>query len=105
VKKILPFALIISSLTFSGCVDTTSTVDQVDRQQQEQQLQQAQGRINQARGEAEAQKLLQVSIDDKILRKQELDNQSLAIAKWDGHLPNVNSGAVPFLNVTEAIKS
>jgi prohibitin 1 len=67
--------------------------------------QEAQGRINQARGEAEAQKLLQVSIDDKILRKQELDNQSLAIAKWDGHLPNVNSGAVPFLNVTEAMKS
>jgi hypothetical protein len=42
VNKILPFTLIVLSLTFSGCVDTTSTVDQVDRQQQEQQLQQAQ---------------------------------------------------------------
>ncbi len=67
--------------------------------------QEAQARINQARGEAEAQKLLQVSIDANILRKQELDNQRLAIDKWDGILPKVNSGAVPFLDVISASKS
>ena len=67
--------------------------------------QEAQARINQARGEAEAQKLLQVSIDANILRKQELDNQRLAIAKWDGILPKVNSGAVPFLDIVSASKS
>jgi regulator of protease activity HflC (stomatin/prohibitin superfamily) len=61
--------------------------------------QEAQARINQAKGEAEAQRLLQVSLDDKVLRKQELDNQREAIAKWDGKLPSVNSGAVPFLNL------
>jgi regulator of protease activity HflC (stomatin/prohibitin superfamily) len=64
--------------------------------------QEAQARINQAKGEAEAQKLLQVSLDEKVLKKQELDNQSLAIGKWDGHLPNVNSGVMPFLNISEA---
>lgn len=64
----------------------------------------AQGRINFAKGEAEAQKLLQVSLDDKLLRKQELDNQKEAIAKWDGALPNVNSGVVPFLQITGAGK-
>ena len=67
--------------------------------------QEAQARINQARGEAEAQKLLQVSIDANILRKQELDNQRLAIDKWDGILPKVNSGAVPFLDVLAESKS
>jgi prohibitin 1 len=61
--------------------------------------QEAQGRINQATGEAEAQRLLQQSLDDKVLRKQELDNQRIAIEKWDGKLPNVNSGAIPFLNL------
>jgi prohibitin 1 len=66
--------------------------------------QEAQARINQAKGEAEAQKLLQVSIDANILRKQELDNQRLAIDKWDGILPKVNSGAVPFLDVVSASK-
>lgn len=59
----------------------------------------AQGRINFAKGEAEAQKLLQVSLDDKLLRKQELDNQKEAIAKWNGVLPSVNSGVVPFLDI------
>jgi prohibitin 1 len=67
--------------------------------------QEAQARINQAKGEAEAQKLLQVSIDPNILRKQELDNQRLAIDKWDGILPKVNSGTVPFLDVIAAGKS
>ncbi len=68
--------------------------------------QEALARINQAKGESEAQKLLQVSLDDKLLKKQELDNQSRAIAKWDGHLPNVNSGAIPFLNIDkEAAKT
>ena len=62
--------------------------------------QEAQGRINQAKGEAEAQRLLQESLDAEILRKQELDNQRLAIKAWDGHLPGVNSGAVPFLNLS-----
>jgi hypothetical protein len=28
-----------------------------------------------------------------------LDNQRLAIEKWNGELPNVNFGAVPFLNL------
>ena len=62
--------------------------------------QEAQARINQARGEAEAQRLLQETLDDKVLRKEELDNQRLAIKKWDGQLPGVNSGAVPFLNIS-----
>jgi prohibitin 1 len=64
--------------------------------------QKAQGRINQATGKAKAQRLLQQSLDPNILRKQELDNQRLAIEKWDGKLPNVNSGAVPFLNLKTA---
>jgi prohibitin 1 len=61
--------------------------------------QEAQARINQAKGEAEAQRLLQQSLDKDVLRKQELDNQRIAIEKWDGKLPNVNSGAIPFLNL------
>ncbi|MCM1983831.1 prohibitin family protein [Lyngbya confervoides] len=61
--------------------------------------QEAQARVNQATGEAEAQRLLQQSLTPAILRKQELDNQRLAIEKWDGQLPGVNSGALPFLEI------
>lgn len=59
----------------------------------------AQGRINQAKGEAEAQRLLQETLNAEVLRKQELDNQRLAIQAWDGQLPGVTAGAVPFLNI------
>jgi hypothetical protein len=34
-----------------------------------------------------------------VLQKQELDNQKVAIDKWNGQLPGVNSGAIPFLNL------
>lgn len=61
--------------------------------------QEAQARINQAKGEAEAQRLLQQSLTPEVLKKQELDNQKVAIDKWNGQLPGVNSGAIPFLNL------
>jgi hypothetical protein len=38
------------------------------------------------------------------VRKQELDNQKEAIAKWDGVLPSVNSGVVPFLDIQSIAK-
>jgi hypothetical protein len=28
----------------------------------------------------------------------------MAIEKWDGKLPNVSGGAIPFINVTDAAK-
>jgi regulator of protease activity HflC (stomatin/prohibitin superfamily) len=50
--------------------------------------------IARARGQAEAQKLLQTSLSPEILQKQ-------AIEKWDGKFPVVMSsnGALPFINV------
>lgn len=95
------------SKEFSDAVEAKQVAEQ-DSQRAvyiaEKAAKEAQGRINFAQGEAEAQKLLQVSLDDKLLRKQELDNQKEAIAKWDGHLPNVNSGVMPFLNISEETK-
>jgi hypothetical protein len=28
-----------------------------------------------------------------------MENQRIAIEKWDGKLPNVSGGAIPFINV------
>ncbi len=54
----------------------------------------AEAMIARARGQAEAQKLLQTSLSPEILQKQ-------AIEKWDGKFPVVMSsnGALPFINV------
>lgn len=54
----------------------------------------AQGEVNRAKGQAEAQRLLRENLTPQILQKQ-------AIEKWDGHFPTVMSGngALPFINV------
>ncbi len=52
----------------------------------------AEQKITAARAEAEGQRLQRETISPTIL-------QLRAIEKWDGHLPQVTSGAVPFLDV------
>jgi len=53
----------------------------------------AQQKIAEAKGQAEAQRLLRVSIDGALLKK-------LAIEKWDGHFPQViGSSALPFIDL------
>jgi hypothetical protein len=51
--------------------------------------------IARAKGQAEAQRLLQSSLSPEILQKQ-------AIEKWDGKFPVVMSsnGVLPFINIS-----
>ena len=57
---------------------------------------QADAQIEQARGQAESNRLLAQSIaaSPEVV-------QLRAIEKWDGHLPQVSGGAVPFVNLTK----
>lgn len=55
--------------------------------------------IAKARGEAESNKIKQASLSNTVIEWQMLMNEQLAISKWDGKLPQVTSGAVPFVNV------
>lgn len=70
----------------------------------------AQKEVAKAEGDAKA-RLVNAEAEAKslALRGQALrDNPMLvqlnAIERWDGHLPNVNSGALPFINVTPQAK-
>jgi prohibitin 1 len=57
--------------------------------------QQALGEIEKAKGQAEAQKLLKLSLTDDLIQK-------LAVEKWDGKLPTTiisKDGSIPFLNL------
>lgn len=47
-----------------------------------------------AEGQAHANSLLQISLTANVL-------QGKAIEKWDGRLPQVTSGATPFINITK----
>jgi regulator of protease activity HflC (stomatin/prohibitin superfamily) len=55
--------------------------------------------IEQARAEAMALRLKRSEITTNLLQLQQIEAQLKAIEKWNGILPNVTSGAVPFLNL------
>jgi regulator of protease activity HflC (stomatin/prohibitin superfamily) len=60
----------------------------------------AQQKISQAKADAEALRLKKQEITPELVRLKEIENQEKAIDKWDGKLPQVTSGATPFINVT-----
>ena len=49
--------------------------------------------------EAESLRLQKQEITPDLIKLREIEVQRQAIEKWDGHLPNVNGGAMPFLNL------
>lgn len=85
---------------FSPEFDTAIEAKQVAEQKAKQAVYEAQkaendatAKINTARGEAEAQRLLRANLTDAILRKQAID-------KWNGVLPTYWTGEVlPFVNI------
>lgn len=56
-------------------------------------------KITQARAEAEGLKLQRMEITESLLKLREIENQKKAIEKWDGKLPSVTGGAMPFIQV------
>jgi len=59
----------------------------------------AQQKIATAQAEAEALRLQRQAVSPELVRLREVEAQMKAIEKWDGHLPNVTGGAVPFISV------
>lgn len=51
--------------------------------------------------EAEAIKLQRLQLSAEYLRFKELEIQKMALEKWDGHLPQVTGGAIPFIDITK----
>lgn len=54
-----------------------------------------------ARGEAEANAIRSASLNDKIISMAKIENERQAIHKWNGALPTVSGGAIPFLNINK----
>jgi regulator of protease activity HflC (stomatin/prohibitin superfamily) len=59
----------------------------------------AQQKIAMANAEAASLKAQKQEITPDLIKLREIEVQRLAIEKWDGKLPNVNGGAMPFLNI------
>src|SRR3972149_1199740 len=56
-------------------------------------------KISQAKAEAEGLKIQRQEITEQLLKLREIENQKKAIEKWDGKLPSVTGGAMPFIQV------
>ncbi len=59
----------------------------------------AEQKIATARAEAESLKLQKENVTPQLIRLRQIEASIKAIEKWDGHLPKINSGAVPFIDV------
>ncbi len=61
----------------------------------------AQQKIATAQAEAESLRLQRQVISPDLIKLRQIEAQMKAIEKWDGKLPNVTGGAVPFIQVED----
>ncbi|MCP6763205.1 MAG: prohibitin family protein [Fischerella sp. CENA71] len=85
---------------FSRAIEAKQIAEQEAKQAEfiaKRATQEAQADINRAKGQAEAQKLLRLTLTPELLQKQ-------AIEKWDGHFPTVmgGNGSLPLININLA---
>jgi hypothetical protein len=90
------------SHSFNDAIEAKTTAEQL-KLKAERDLQrievEAKQRVAQARAEAEALSVQRQQVTPELIHLREMENQRMAIEKWDGKLPNVSGGAVPFINV------
>jgi prohibitin 2 len=90
------------SKSFNDAIEAKTTAEQL-KLKAERDLQrievEAKQRVAQATAEAESLAVQRQQVTPELIRLREMENQRLAIEKWDGKLPNVSGGALPFINV------
>ena len=59
----------------------------------------AEQKIAQAKAEAEALRLQKENVTPQLVRLRQIEASLRAIEKWDGRMPKVTSGAIPFIDV------
>lgn len=61
----------------------------------------AEQKITQARAEAESLRLQRANVSTDLVALRKIEASIKAIEKWDGHLPKITSGAIPFIDMRE----
>lgn len=87
---------------FSQAIEAKQTAEQLALKAQrdlERIRIEAEQKIAQAKAEAEALRLQKQEVTKELVALREIEVQQKAIEKWDGRLPNVTGGAMPFLDV------
>jgi regulator of protease activity HflC (stomatin/prohibitin superfamily) len=90
------------SKSFNDAIEAKTTAEQLklkaERDLQRIQVE-AEQKIASAKAEAESLRLQKQEISPELLKLREIEAQRLAIEKWNGVLPTVTGGAVPFIKI------
>ena len=90
------------SPSFNEAIEAKTTAEQL-KLKAERDLQrirvEAEQKIAQAQAEAESLKLQKQEITPELIKLREIEAQRLAIEKWNGILPTVTGGTVPFISL------
>lgn len=108
-QRLRPYGVVVESLAavnydfshaFDAAIEAKVTAEQ-QKLKAERDLErirvEAEQKIAQAKAEAEALRVQRQEITPDLLRLREIENQSAAIAKWNGQLPTYTGGAMPFI--------
>lgn len=90
------------STQFSQAIEQKQTAEQLAFKAQrdlERIKIEAEQKVTQARAEAEALRLQKENVTPGLVKLRQIEASLKAIEKWDGHMPKVTSGAVPFIDV------
>jgi len=93
------------SRSFNEAIEAKTTAEQLKLKAERDLLRievEAKQRVAQARAEAESLAIQRQQVTPELIRLREMENQRQAIEKWDGKLPSVAGGAIPFINVNGA---
>ena len=92
------------SKSFSDAIENKVKAEQ-QKQQAERDLErmqvEGQQKVVGAKAEAEALGVQRMQITPELLSLRRIENERLAISKWNGVLPSVTGGATPFINVNQ----
>lgn len=92
------------SNSFNQAIEAKTTAEQL-KLKAERDLQrievEARQKVASAKAEAESLAIQRQQVTAEMIRLREVENQRYALEKWDGHLPNVTGGTIPFINVTK----
>jgi len=90
------------SESFNQAIEAKTTAEQL-KLKAERDLErirvEAEQKIASAKAEAESLRLQKQEITPDLLKLREIENQRVALEKWDGRLPQVTGGSVPFINI------
>lgn len=91
------------SESFNHAIESKVTAEQLKLKADNDLLRirvEAEQKIASAGAEAEALRLQRLEITPDLIKLRQIEVQRLAVEKWDGHLPTVTGGALPFIDIT-----